>query len=163
MINKVNQYEDVRQLKLRSAAAASQCGSSFGDVLKSRIGSKDELQFSRHDVKVIVDMLMGMETPEEEFELNELNISAICEVMAKGEQGVYLALSPDVMQSVVSQLGDQIKKFSDLDQKPVILTSQVVRLYFYRLIEQFYPNVYVLSFNEIANNIQIQAVGNITI
>ncbi len=83
--------------------------------------------------------------------------------MAKGEQGVYLALSPDVMQSVVSQLGDQIKKFSDLDQKPVILTSQVVRLYFYRLIEQFYPNVYVLSFNEIANNIQIQAVGNITI
>ncbi len=83
--------------------------------------------------------------------------------MAKGEQGVYLALSPEVMQSVIGQLGDQIKKFSDLDQKPVILTSQVVRLYFYRLIEQFYPNVYVLSFNEIANNIQIQAVGNITI
>lgn len=83
--------------------------------------------------------------------------------MAKGEQGIYLALSPDVMQSVIGQLGEQIKKFSDLDKKPVILTSQVVRLYFYRLIEQFYPNVYVLSFNEIANNIQIQAVGNITV
>ncbi|WP_077612096.1 flagellar biosynthesis protein FlhA [Clostridium sp. Marseille-P2415] len=83
--------------------------------------------------------------------------------MAKGEQGVYLALSPDVMQSVIGQMGEQIKKFSDLEQKPVILTSQVVRLYFYRLIEQFYPNVYVLSFNEIANNIQIQAVGNITV
>ncbi|MGC6172980.1 flagellar biosynthesis protein FlhA [Lacrimispora sp. 38-1] len=83
--------------------------------------------------------------------------------MAKGEQGVYLALSPDVMQSVIGQLGEQIKKFNDLEQKPVVLTSQVVRLYFYRLIEQFYPNVYVLSFNEIANNIQIQAVGNITV
>ncbi|WP_097004752.1 flagellar biosynthesis protein FlhA [Lacrimispora amygdalina] len=83
--------------------------------------------------------------------------------MAKGEQGVYLALSPDVMQSVIGQLGEQLKKFNDLEQKPVILTSQVVRLYFYRLIEQFYPNVYVLSFNEIANNIQIQAVGNITV
>ena len=35
----------------------------------------------KHDVKVIVDMLMGTETPEEDFELNELNISAICEVM----------------------------------------------------------------------------------
>ena len=83
--------------------------------------------------------------------------------MAKGEHGVYLALSPDVMQSVIGQLGEQLKKFNDLEQKPVILTSQVVRLYFYRLIEQFYPNVYVLSFNEIANNIQIQAVGNITV
>lgn len=35
----------------------------------------------RQDVKVIVEMLMGMEVPDEEFELNEMNISAICEVM----------------------------------------------------------------------------------
>ena len=35
----------------------------------------------RHDVKVIVEMLMGMEMPDEEFELNEINISAVCEVM----------------------------------------------------------------------------------
>ena len=35
----------------------------------------------RHDVKVIVEMLMGMEIPDEEFELNEINISAVCEVM----------------------------------------------------------------------------------
>lgn len=35
----------------------------------------------RQDVKVIVEMLMGMEIPDEEFELNEMNISAICEVM----------------------------------------------------------------------------------
>ena len=35
----------------------------------------------RSDIKVIVDILMGGETPEEEFELNELTISAVCEVM----------------------------------------------------------------------------------
>ncbi len=35
----------------------------------------------RMDVKVIVEKMMGMEIPDEEFELNELNISAICEVM----------------------------------------------------------------------------------
>ena len=35
----------------------------------------------RSDIKVIVDILMGMETPDEEFELNELTISAVCEVM----------------------------------------------------------------------------------
>ncbi len=35
----------------------------------------------KHDVKVIVEMLMGMEIPDEEFELNEINISAVCEVM----------------------------------------------------------------------------------
>ena len=33
------------------------------------------------DVKIIVDILMGMETPDEEFELNDLTLSAVCEVM----------------------------------------------------------------------------------
>jgi len=48
MIGKVNQYEDVRQLKLRSAATVSECGSSFSEVLHSRIGETKGLQFSRH-------------------------------------------------------------------------------------------------------------------
>ena len=35
----------------------------------------------RSDIKVIVDILMGMETADEDFELNELTISCVCEVM----------------------------------------------------------------------------------
>ena len=82
--------------------------------------------------------------------------------LTSGEQGMYLALSPDLMQHVITQLGEEIKKFKDLGQDPIILTSQIVRVHIYHLVEQFYPNVYVLSFNEINNNIQIQAIGNIT-
>ena len=39
------------------------------------------MMFSRNDVRIIVGMLMGMEIPEETFELDEINRSAICEVM----------------------------------------------------------------------------------
>ena len=81
--------------------------------------------------------------------------------LTPGDQGMYLALSPDTMQSIITQLGEDLKKFNEFSQSPIVLTSQVVRIHFYHLIEQFYPNVYVLSFNEIGNNIQIQAVGNI--
>ena len=35
----------------------------------------------RLDVKLIVEMMMGIEIPEEEFELDEINLSAICETM----------------------------------------------------------------------------------
>ena len=35
----------------------------------------------RVDVKLIVEMMMGFEIPDEEFELNEINLSAICEAM----------------------------------------------------------------------------------
>ncbi len=83
--------------------------------------------------------------------------------LTSGERGMYLALSPDVMQGIITQLSDEVKKFHELAQSPLVLTSQVVRVHFYRLIEQFFPDVYVLSFNEISNNIQIQAIGNITL
>ena len=91
-------------------------------------------------------------------ELEKMMVSSL----TKGEQGYYMALSPELMQSVLTQIGAAVKKFADLDQEPIILTSQVIRVYVYRLLEQFYPSLYVLSFQEIANNIQIQAIGNIT-
>lgn len=82
--------------------------------------------------------------------------------LSRSEHGIYLALSPDVMQKVIVQLSEHMKIFNELAQRPIILTSHVVRVYFYRLIEQFFPNIYVLSFNEIANNVQIQSIGNIS-
>ncbi len=82
--------------------------------------------------------------------------------LTRNEQGVYLAMGPDLMQNIISQMTEHMKKFSDLAQTPVILVSQVIRGYFSKMITQFYPNVYVLSFNEITNNVQIQALGNIT-
>ncbi len=83
--------------------------------------------------------------------------------LTKGEGGYYLALSPDILQSLISQMAIQMRKFAGLSQTPVVLTSQVMRVHFYRLIEQFYPNVRVLSFNEIANNIQIQSIGSLVL
>lgn len=81
--------------------------------------------------------------------------------LTRNEQGVYLAMGPELMQSIISQLAEHLKKFGDLSQTPVILVSQVIRGYFSKMITQFYPHVYVLSFNEITNTVQIQALGNI--
>ncbi|MBE6003653.1 MAG: flagellar biosynthesis protein FlhA [Lachnospiraceae bacterium] len=81
--------------------------------------------------------------------------------LSKGESGYYLALSPEILQSLVRQVAEEMKKFKDLSQTPVILTSEVMRAHFYHLIEQFYPQVRVLSFNEVANNVQIQAIGSL--
>lgn len=83
--------------------------------------------------------------------------------ITRNEQGVYLAMGPDLMHQIVSQMAENMKKFADLSQTPIILVSQVIRGYFSKMITQFYPNVYVLSFNEITNTVQIQALGNITL
>lgn len=47
----------------------------------SGLEGKNVMLLKRHDVKVIVERLMGMEIADEDFELNEMNVSAVCEVM----------------------------------------------------------------------------------
>ena len=83
--------------------------------------------------------------------------------LSKNEQGIYLAMGPDLMQQIVTQLADLIKKFNDLGQTPIVLTSQVIRVYFSRMLAQFYPNLYVLAFNENTSDVQIQSLGNISL
>jgi flagellar biosynthesis protein FlhA len=83
--------------------------------------------------------------------------------LTRNEQGVYLAMGPELMQQIITQMAEYMKKFGELSQTPVLLVSQVIRGYFSKMITQFYPNVYVLAFNEITSNVQIQALGNITL
>ncbi len=83
--------------------------------------------------------------------------------LTRNEQGIYLAMGPELIQPVISQLAENIRKFQDLGQPAVLLTSQVIRVYLSRLLSQYFPNLYVLSFNEIVGTIQIQSIGNITL
>ncbi|NLT47064.1 MAG: flagellar biosynthesis protein FlhA [Clostridiales bacterium] len=77
----------------------------------------------------------------------------------KSEYGTYLAIEPQAVQQIVEGVTEQVSKLRELVSQPVVLTSPVVRIYFKKLIEQFIPNLTVLSFNEIDANIQIQGIG----
>ena len=81
----------------------------------------------------------------------------------KMETGSYLALEPQTIQGIVSATTKEIEKIKDLVATPIIITSPIVRVYFKKLIDQFYPNTTVLSFNEIDPDVKIQALGNITV
>ncbi len=81
----------------------------------------------------------------------------------QNEHSTYLSLAPEIIQQMMESMISQLEKTKEYMNIPIILTSPVVRLYFHRITEQFYPNVIVLSFNEIDNATQIQAVGNITL
>lgn len=81
----------------------------------------------------------------------------------KMDNGSYLALEPQVIQNIITASTDQISRLKELLPTIIVLTSPIVRVYFKKLIDQFYPNVTVLSFNEIDTDVQIQALGNISL
>ena len=88
---------------------------------------------------------------------------AIVGSISKNEHGTYLALDPQTTQKIIMKLTDCVAKVKDVVSTPIVLTSPVVRIYFSKLLQQFYPRAVVLSFNELDNNIQIQAVANVTL
>lgn len=81
----------------------------------------------------------------------------------KNDQGSYLAMPPDVIQSIVAATNNEIDKIKDVIPTVIILTSPVVRIYFKKLTEQFISNITVLSYSEIDASAQIQAIGNISL
>jgi flagellar biosynthesis protein FlhA len=89
--------------------------------------------------------------------------NTILNSIKKNEYGTYLAIEPSIVEGIVKNLTAQMEKVKELIQQPVILTSPIVRIYFKRLMDQFLPNLTVLSFNEIDTNIQIQAIGIVQI
>ncbi|MBQ5884540.1 MAG: flagellar biosynthesis protein FlhA [Clostridia bacterium] len=92
-------------------------------------------------------------------EIEDLIIKSIKKI----EGGAYLALEPDVIQKIVTSTTEQINQMKKLVQEPIIITSPVVRIYFKKLLDQFYPDITVLSFNDIDTSVQIQALGTITL
>ena len=89
---------------------------------------KNIMLLKKEDVKMIVEMLMGIEIPDNEFELNEINISAICEVMNQmmGASSTALSelLSKTINISTPTSFGvEDIDSFKDLyfeDDNPMV-------------------------------------------
>ena len=81
----------------------------------------------------------------------------------KVETGSYLALEPKLIQEIINATTRELGKVKDPVSIPIILTSPIIRLYFKKLVDQFYLNAVVLSFNEIDSDVKIQALGSITL
>jgi len=88
---------------------------------------------------------------------------AIIANVKKTDRGSVYVPDPDVAQNIIAKTTDEVDKVKDVLPSVIVLTSPIVRIYFKRLIDQYIPGLTVLSYNEIDNTTQIQAVGNISI
>ncbi len=75
----------------------------------------------------------------------------------------YVSLEPSVMQNILNAHMEQENRLKDQLNDVVVLTSPVVRCYYRKMIEQFSSEAVVLSFNEINHDVNIQALGTISI
>ena len=91
----------------------------------------------RSDVKTICEILMGMEIPDEEFELNEMNLSAVCEVMNQMMGASSTALSEFLGEvvNISTPVAFEIPDLASFKQKYFGSTEEKVVAYFKLKIE----------------------------
>ena len=57
----------------------------------------------------------------------------------------------------------QIEQVQITNNTPIILCSPAIRMYVRDLTERFFPQVPILSYNELDANIEVQSVGVVNI
>ena len=112
------------------------------------LDGRNIMMLKRSDVKAIVDILLGSETPDEEFVLDELSISCVCEVMNQMMGAAATAMS-DFLGMVVNISTPESFEMDDLDQVrrehfpvergPVVVVQ--FKLYIEGILESEFMNV----------------------
>jgi flagellar biosynthesis protein FlhA len=87
--------------------------------------------------------------------------SSLAEAIQPTEQGNHFALDPSTAQKIVNNLAQVLDKSSSPNYQPVIVCSAPIRCYFKKLVDQFIPNLSVLSYDEILSNVEIQSIGTL--
>ncbi|RLB87183.1 MAG: flagellar biosynthesis protein FlhA [Deltaproteobacteria bacterium] len=79
------------------------------------------------------------------------------------EHGSYLALDPSLVAGVVASVSKQVEKLLVINTQPVVMTPPTLRRHFRKLIEPSLPTVFVVSHAEIVDDINLQAVGKVSL
>ncbi len=71
----------------------------------------------------------------------------------------FVAADPTLVQTIVGNLQNYAKAFTERGLQPIILCSPNTRMYLRKILEKFFPNIVVLSHNEITHDVNIKSLG----
>ena len=88
---------------------------------------------------------------------------AIADGVQQTEQGNYLSLDPEVSDSIIRSVAKEAEQLSIRQETAILLCSPAVRMYVKQLLERYFPDLPVLSYNELEANVEVQSIGVVDI
>lgn len=83
----------------------------------------------------------------------------IAESVQQTEHGTFLSMDPNRSNQLLETIAQEINQFPGMGQTPILLCSPAIRMYVRQLIERYFSNIPVLSYNELEPTIEVQSVG----
>lgn len=87
----------------------------------------------------------------------------IADSIQQTEHGNYLSIDPNDSQAILESMAKEIERASMMEQSPIILCSPAVRMYVRQMTERYFPQVPILSYNELESSIEVQSVGVVNV
>lgn len=87
----------------------------------------------------------------------------VADSIQQTDHGNYLAMDPQDSQTVLETIASEVERVSFMEQSAIILCSPAVRMYLRQLTERYFPQIPVLSYNELDASIEIQSVGVVNV
>ena len=96
--------------------------------------------------------------------INVITLDPRIEQMIQGaiqrnELGSFLTLDPNVGQEILQAISTQANALQERGLQPILLVAPQIRPALHKLTERSFPNLVVLSWNEIAPKINVNSVG----
>lgn len=81
----------------------------------------------------------------------------------KTDQGTVLSLDPDSWQKLIGKISSLLEEGIKRGLQPVIVTASHIRLPLKRLVERSFPQISVLSYNEIDSSLRVESIGVVSL
>ena len=93
------------------------------------------------------------------FTIDPVVEQQLSESVQSTKQGLMLVLDPALSETLLEKVGQQVTAFSALGHTPLCICSPNIRLALKRLLEAAYPNLVVVSYNEIMPDVELVSMG----
>ncbi|MFH1982224.1 MAG: flagellar biosynthesis protein FlhA [Pseudomonadota bacterium] len=113
--------------------------------------------------RTITGMHQGHQDTLAVITLDQSVESAVADAIQHTQQGSYLTIDPKTAQLIAEKLSVALNQYKERHENPVVLCSAPIRLHVKKLLDRFFPNLSVISYEEILTNANIQALGTVTL
>lgn len=126
-------------------------------------GTKDLDRLTEHVrqtlARQILQPLVGTDKTLSVITLDPQIEQKILDSIQPSDYGTYLALDPKLLQVLIQNLTREVEKVMLKGMTPVIVCAPLVRINLKRVTERQLPQLMVLSYNELVQGVEVQAVG----
>lgn len=119
-------------------------------------------------VRVALSRVICKEYMNNEGTINVITLDPSIEQIVQGaiqrtEAGSFLTLDPNTGQEILQAISGQVTQLQERGLQPILLCSPPVRSALRKLTERSFPNLVLLSWNEIAPKVNVNSVGMVQV